>query len=104
MVSMVVWPTLRVQSACDYSARTRSCRQCERTRYLRKGCLLCFAHRHAADAEESALLGCLGNVLADRAQPSLEGRCIAGRVGIDYRTSLPHRVDALGFDLRGLAA
>src|SRR5262249_41391073 len=36
--------------------------------------------------------------------PALEGCCIAGRLDIDYRTSLPQRLDALGFDLGGLAA
>src|SRR5215831_5619139 len=85
-------------------ARIRSCRQFERTRDLVERCLLCFAHRHAADAKKSALLGGLGNVLADLAQPALEGRCIAGRLGIDHRASLPQRLDALGFDLTRLAA
>src|SRR5215468_7553904 len=85
-------------------ARTGSCRQFERTRDLGEGCLLCLAHRHAADAKKSALLGGLGNVLADLAQPALEGHCIARRLGIDDRTSLPQRLDAFGFDLGGLAA
>src|SRR6516165_7259912 len=85
-------------------ARTGSCRQFERTRDLREGCLLRFAHRDAADAEKSALLRGLGYVLADLAQPAFEGRCIAGRLGIDDRTSLPQRLDALGLDLCGLDA
>src|SRR5499427_7663615 len=59
-------------------ARIRSCRQFERTRDLVERCLLCFAHRHAADAKKSALLGGLRNVLAYLAQPALEGRCIPG--------------------------
>src|SRR5262249_6497348 len=49
----------------------------------------------AADAKKSALLRCLGNVLTNLAQPPFEGRCIAGRLGIDYRTSLPQRLDAV---------
>src|SRR5262245_25189967 len=85
-------------------ARTGSGRQFECTRDLVERCLLCLAHCYAADAEKSALLGGFGNVLADLAQPALEGRGIAGRLGIDYRTSLPQRVNALGFDLGGLAA
>src|SRR6516162_7785007 len=85
-------------------ARTGSCRQFERTRDLSERCLLRLAHRHAADAKKSALLGGLGNVLADLAQPALEGRCIRGRLGIDNRTSLPQRVNALGFDLTWLTA
>src|SRR5262245_59297574 len=32
------------------AGKFRSRRELERARYLRKGCLLCFAHRHAADA------------------------------------------------------
>src|SRR5215475_6019363 len=48
-------------------ARTGSCRQFERTRDLCERCLLCFAYAHAADAEKSAFLRCLGNVLADLA-------------------------------------
>src|SRR5215813_4563187 len=91
-------------TTCLICARTGSCRQFERTRDLGERCLLRFAYAHAADAEKSALLGGLGNVLADLAQPALEGRCIPGRLGIDYRTSLPQRLDALGFDLGGLAA
>src|SRR5215813_4565505 len=85
-------------------ARTGSCRQFECTRDLVERCLLRFAYAHAADAKKSALLGGFGYVLADLAQPALEGCCIAGRLGIDYRTSLPQRLDALGFDLGGLAA
>src|SRR5262245_61010968 len=85
-------------------ARTGSCRQFECTRDLVERCLLRFAYAHAADAKKSALLGGLGYVLADLAQPAVEGRCIAGRLGIDDRTSLPQRLDALGFDLGGLAA
>src|SRR5262249_16307100 len=51
-------------------ARIRSCRQFERTRDLVERCLLCFAHRHPADAKKSALLGGLRNVLAIwRSQP-----------------------------------
>src|SRR5262249_36528649 len=91
-------------TTCLLRARTGSCRQFERTRDLIKRSLFCLAHCYAADAEKSALLGGLGNVLADLAQPALEGHCIAGCLGIDYRTSLPQRVDALGFDLGGLAA
>jgi hypothetical protein len=91
-------------ATCLPRARTGSCRQFERTRDLCKRCLLCFAYAHAADAKKSALLGCLGNVLANLAQPAFEGHCIAGRLGIDYRTSLPERLDAPGFDLGGLAA
>src|SRR5262249_15519282 len=67
-------------------------------------CLLRFAYAHAADAKKSALLGGVGNVLADLAQPALEGRCIPGRLGIDHRASLPQRLDALGLDLTWLAA
>src|SRR5215472_5597915 len=85
-------------------ARTGSSRQFECTRNLIERRLLRFAYAHAADAKKSALLGGLGNVLADLAQPALEGRCIARRLGIDYRTSLPQRLDALGFDLTWLAA
>src|SRR5262245_64899018 len=85
-------------------ARTRSCRQFECTRDLIERSLLCLAHRHAADAEKSTLLGGLGNVLADLAQPALEGRCIARRLGIHHAASLPQRLDALGFDLTRLAA
>src|SRR5262249_345471 len=62
------------------------------------------AHRHATDAKKSALLGGLGNVLADLAQPALEGRCIAGRLCIHHCASLPQSLDALGFDLIWLAA
>src|SRR6516225_2260900 len=91
-------------TTCLLRARTKSCRQFERTRNLCERCLLRFAYAHAADAEKPALLGCFRNVLANLAQPGLEGRCIAGRLGIDYRTSLPQRLDALGFDLSGLAA
>jgi hypothetical protein len=58
--------------------KVRSRRELERARYLRKGCLLWFAHRHAADAEESALLGCLGNVLADLTQPALKATASPG--------------------------
>src|SRR5262249_5157255 len=84
-------------------ARTGSCRQFEHTRILCERCLLRFAHRDAADAEKSALLGGLGDVLADLAQPALEGRCIVWRLGIHHRASLPQRLDALGFDLGGFA-
>src|SRR5215469_8217069 len=59
-------------------ARTGSCRQFECTRDLGERCLLRFAYAHAADAKKSALLGGLGDVLADLAQPAFEGRCIAG--------------------------
>jgi hypothetical protein len=45
-----------------------------------------------------------GDVLADLAQPALEGGRVAGRLGIDYCASLPQRLDAPGFDLGGLAA
>src|SRR5215471_13324177 len=83
-------------------ARTGSCRQFECTRDLVERCLLRFAYAHAADAKKSALLGGLGYVLADLAQPALEGRCIAGRLGIDDRTSLPQRLDALGLISAGL--
>src|SRR5262245_14903180 len=85
-------------------ARTGSCRQSECTRDVVDRCLLRFAYAHAADAEKSALLGGLGDVLADLAQPALEGRCIPGRLGIDHRASLLQRLDALGFDLTRLAA
>src|SRR5215831_6073344 len=85
-------------------ARTGSCRQFEHTRNLCERCLLRFAHRDAADAKKSALLGGLGNVLADLTQPALEGRCIVWRLGIDHRASLPQRLDALGFDLDRFAA
>src|SRR5262249_12924789 len=91
-------------TTCLLRARTRSCRQFECTRDLVERCLRRFAHRHAADAEKSALLGGLRNVLADLAQPALEGRCIAGRLGIHHAASLPQRLDALGFDLTRLAA
>ena len=91
-------------TSCLLRERTESCRQFERTRNLVERSLFRFAYAHAADAEKSAFLGGLGNVLADLAEPPLEGRCIAGRLGIDYRTSLPQRLDALGFDLGGLAA
>src|SRR5215469_6361796 len=84
-------------------ARTGSSRQFECTRNLIERRLLRFAYAHAADAKKSALLGGLGNVLADLAQPALEGCCIAGRLGIDHRASLLQRLDALGFDLSGLA-
>src|SRR5262245_41321059 len=105
MVSMgVKAPALGVESAGDYRARTGSCRQFKGTRNLRKRRLLRFAHRDAADAKKSALLGCFGNVLADLAQPALEGGRVAGRLGIDYSASLPQRLDAPGFDLGGLAA
>src|SRR5262249_14172739 len=85
-------------------SRIRSCRQFECTRYLVERRLLRFAYAHAADAKKSALLGGLGNASADLAQPALEGRCIAGRLGIHQGASLPQRLDALGFDLDGLAA
>src|SRR5215831_19489278 len=91
-------------TTCLRCARTGSCRQFERTRDLGERCLLRFTYAHAADAEKSALLGGLGNVLADLTQPALEGCCIAGRLGIDHRASLLQRLDALGFDLGGLAA
>src|SRR6516164_3013755 len=91
-------------TSCLLRVRTGSCRQFERTRNLVERSLFRFAYAHAADAEKSAFLGGLGNVLADLAEPALEGRCIARRLGIDYRTSLPQRLDALGFDLGGLAA
>src|SRR5262245_48411922 len=91
-------------TTCLLRARTGSCRQFERARDLIERCLFRFAHRDAADAKKSAFLGGLGNVLADLAQPAFEGRCIARRLAIDYRTSLPQRLDALGFDLGGLAA
>src|SRR5215467_6615251 len=91
-------------TTCLGRARTGSCRQFERTRDLSERSLLCLAHRHAADAKKSALLGRLRNVLADLAQPALEGRCIAGRLGIQHRTSLPQSLDALGFDLTWLTA
>src|SRR5262249_20622156 len=70
---------------CLLRARTGLCRQFERPRDLCKRCLLCFAYANAADAKKSALLRCLGNVLTNLAQPPFEGRCIAGRLGIDYR-------------------
>src|SRR6516164_5768470 len=85
-------------------ARTGSCRQFECTRDLCERCLLRFAYAHAADAKKSALLGGLGNVLADLAQPALEGRCIAGRLGIHHCASLLQSLDTLGFDLTRLAA
>src|SRR5262249_19564519 len=90
-------------TTCLLRARTGSCRQFAPPRDLAERSLLCLAHCYAADAKKSALLGGLRNVLADLAQPALEGRCIARRLGIDYRTSLPQRLDALGFDLGGLA-
>src|SRR6516164_1847545 len=85
-------------------ARTGSCRQFECTRNLIERRLLRFDYAHAADAKKSALLGCLGNVLADLAQPALEGCRIARRLGIHHAASLPQRLDALGFDLTRLAA
>src|SRR5215471_521683 len=91
-------------TTCLLHARTGSCRRFERTRDLGERCLLRFAYAHAADAKKSALLGGLGNVLADLAQPALEGCCIAGRLGIHHCASLPQRLDALGFDLTRLAA
>src|SRR5262249_58539537 len=91
-------------ATCLLRARTGSCRRFERTRDLIERCLLRFAYAHAADAKKSALLGGVGNVLADLAQPALEGRCIPGRLGIDHRASLPQRLDALGLDLTWLAA
>src|SRR4029450_7823704 len=91
-------------TTCLRRARTGSCRQFERTRDLGERRLLRLAHRHATDAKKSALLGGLGNVVADRAHPALEGCCIAGRLGIDHCASLPQRLDALGFDLTRLAA
>src|SRR5262245_43397822 len=91
-------------TTCLPRARTGSCRQFERTRDFGERCLFRLAYAHAADAKKSALLGGLGNVLADLAQPALEGRCIPGRLGIDYRTSLPQSLDTLGFDLTWLAA
>src|SRR5262249_6339570 len=91
-------------TTCLLRAGTGSCRQFEHTRNLCERCRLRLAHRHAADAEKSALLGGLRNVMADLAQPTLEGRCIPGRLGIDHRASLPQSLDALGFDLGGLAA
>src|SRR5215813_1098359 len=91
-------------ATCLLRARTGSCRRFERTRDLVERCLLRFAYAHAADAKKSALLGGLGNVLADLAQPALEGCCIAGRLGIHHCASLPQRLDALGFDLTRLAA
>src|SRR5262245_35095530 len=92
-------------TTCLPRARTGSCRQFERARDLCESCLLCLAHRHTADAKKkSTLLGGLGNVLADLAQPALEGRCIAGRLGIHHCASLPQSFDALGFDLTWLAA
>src|SRR5215813_13291774 len=84
-------------TTCLLRARTGSCRRFERTRDVVERCLLRFAYAHTADAEKSALRGCLGDVLADLAQPALEGRCIPGRLGIDH-------LDALGFDLTRLAA
>src|SRR5262249_39358449 len=95
---------LDLMRECWRRACTGSCRQFERTRDLIERSLLCLAHCYAADAEKSALLGGLGNVLADLAQPALEGRCIAGRLGIDYRTSLPQSLYAFGFDLGRLTA
>src|SRR6516165_4942471 len=83
-------------------SRTGSCRQFECTRDLVERCLLRFAYAYAADAKRSALLGGLGNVLADLAQPALKGRRIARRLGIDYRASLPQSLDTLGFDFAGL--
>src|SRR5215469_6203583 len=85
-------------------ARTGSSLQFECTRNLIERRLLRFAYAHAADAKKSAFLRCLGNVLADLAQPALEGCCIAGRLGIHHCASLPQRLDALGFDLTRLAA
>src|SRR6516162_4543965 len=85
-------------------SRTGSCRQFECTRDFGERCLFRFAYAHAADAKKSALLGGLGNVLADLAQPALESRCIAWRLGIDHGASLPQRLDALGLDLCGLDA
>src|SRR5262245_5943211 len=69
-----------------------------------KRCLLCLAHRHAANAKKSAFVGCLGNVLADLAQPAFECGRITWCLRIDHGASLPLRLDALGFDLSGLAA
>src|SRR5262249_28230761 len=89
---------------CLLRARTGSCRQFERTQNLVERSLPHFAYAHAADAKKSALLGGLGDVLADLAQPTLEGRCIARRLGIHPRASLPQSLDALGFDLTWLAA
>src|SRR5262245_25018924 len=74
------------------------------TRDFGERCLLALTHRHAAKAEKSTLRGGLGNVLADLAQPALEGGCIARRLGVDYRSGLPQRLDALGLDLAGFAA
>src|SRR5262249_25656003 len=91
-------------TTCLRRAGTGSCRQFECTQDLSERCLLRLAHRDATNSEKSAFLGCLGNMLADLAQPALEGRCIAGRLGIDHRASLPQRLDALGCDLGGLAA
>src|SRR5262245_25433475 len=42
-------------------------------------------------------------MLADLAQPALEGSRIARRLGVDHRSGLPQRLDALGLDLVGLA-
>jgi len=86
------------------AGKFRSRRELERARYLREGCLLCFAHRHATDPEESALLGCLGNVLADLTQPAFEGGSIARRLRINHGPSFAQRLDALRFDLGRFAA
>jgi len=60
-------PAIAVGDILSRIALTGSCRQPERPRNLSEGCLLRLAHQHAANAEKSAFLGCLGDVLTDLA-------------------------------------
>ena len=50
------------------------------------------------------ILRCFSNVLANLLQPALKGCRIARRLDVDYRGGLPQYLDALVFDLSGLAA
>src|SRR5262249_44765189 len=54
-----------------------------------KGGLFSIADLHAADTEEATLCRGLCYLLADATQPSLEGRCIPGCLGIKDCGDLP---------------
>ncbi len=67
--------------------------------------LLDVAHLHAAEAEQAAALARrFGHVLADLAQPALEGCRIGRRLGIHERSGLLQSLDALPLHLGRLDA
>src|SRR5215468_4631676 len=78
--------------------------QSKHARDLRERRLLRIAYKHAANAEKSTFLSCFGDMLADLAEPALEGGRIIRRLAVNQRASLPQGLDALGLEFGGVPA